>query len=436
MGLGVSGKSAASAMLEKELIVYAYDDFIKDESQIPNDMKELGIKFLFSHDEVLEKIVPVAMKSPGIKPHNGLIQKLKAQNTKIISDIELGFIFKGEEKIIAITGTNGKTTTTVLTEEILKACGLSAKAVGNIGVGAVSELIKTKNEFLVLEASSFQLDDIDEFMPDLAVLTNISSDHLDYHGSKASYKAAKLKILKNLRQNQFAILNYDDPNLRELEGDFKRIYVSAVERLDRGIYLDEGKIIIATRPKAVKFLDIDEIKLKGLHNYYNVMVALAISEALGLDRIKVKNAVKEFQGVAHRLQFVREFQGVSYYNDSKGTNADSTIKALSAFNEPIIIFLGGYEKEEDFSQLLSYGKNKIKAILAIGQTGDRIIEEAEKLGYNNLYKIDNYQEGLEIAKAISEEGDVVLLSPACASWDMYKNFEERGNEFIDLVEAL
>lgn len=436
MGLGVSGKSAAKVMSKMGIETYVYDDYINDISQVPDELIDWDLNFIFDLQEVLQMDLEWVMKSPGINPKNELIEKLKLKGTKIISDLELGFMFIGNEKLIGVTGTNGKTTTTVLINEILNACGISGDAVGNIGVGAVSELINTKKDFLVVECSSFQLQDVNIFKPNISVITNISSDHLDYHENVENYKKAKFNIIKNLNPNDFAVLNWDDKNLKNISGNFNKIYVSAEEKLSSGIYLDNYKIYVSKNNEIKEYLDVREVNIKGLHNYYNIMLSIGVSEILNLDKKIVKKTIENFQGVPHRLQFVRNLKGVHYYNDSKGTNSDSTIKAISAFSEPIIIILGGYDKKEDFTELLKIGKGKIKAILAIGETQSQIIKTANLLGYENTYKIDSLHDGVNLAKDLSSEGDIVLLSPACASWDMFKNFEERGNEFIQLVENL
>lgn len=436
MGLGVSGKSAVITLSKLDINIYVYDDNIKNKSQIPDDMKNLGINFLFSPETVLEKDFQLVMKSPGINPSHELIKKLKKNESKIISDLELGFMNKGNEKLICITGTNGKTTTTVLINDILNSSGLSSNAVGNIGVGAVFELVNTKKDFLVIECSSFQLDDIDLFKPNISIIMNITSDHLDYHLTTENYKKSKLNILKNLDNNDYAILNYDDKNLKYLKGNYKKIFISTIDKVDSGIYLYDNRIFISKNGRTTEYIDTKDIFIKGVHNYYNIMASIAVAEILNLDRKIVKETIKKFRGVPHRLQFVRIHNGVSYYNDSKGTNSDSTMKAIASFDNPLIIFLGGYDKKEDFTELLDIGKDKIKAILAIGQTKDKIVKKALEVGYKNIYEIENLEEGITIANKISESGDVVLLSPACASWGMFKNFEERGNKFIQLVKEL
>lgn len=436
MGLGVSGKSAAKVMAKKGFDVYAYDDNINELSKVPEELEGLDIKYLFYSHEVYNENFSLAMKSPGINPQNPLVIGLTQNGTKIISDLEMGFLFKGKEKIIGVTGTNGKTTTTVLINEILNGCGVSSDAVGNIGVGAVSELINTKKEALVVECSSFQLEDIDKFKPDISVITNISSDHLDYHQTVENYQNAKLNIVKNLKADDYAVLNFDDKVSKNIDGDFKKIFISGKEKLENGIFLEDKTIYFGKDGNIEKYMNVEDVKIKGVHNYYNIMCAIGVSEVLNLDRNKVIEVIKSFQGVSHRLEFVRELNGVSYYNDSKGTNSDSTMKAISAFDNPIIILLGGYDKKEDFKELLEFGKNKIKTIIAMGETKEKILLQGKNLGYKEIYDVDSLEEGVKLAKDLSNSGDIVLLSPACASWGMFKNFEERGNKFIQLVENL
>lgn len=436
IGLGVSGKSAAKVISKKGFDVYAYDDNITELSKTPKELEGVNVKYLFNSHEVYNENFSLVMKSPGINPENPLVVSLKEMGTKIISDIELGYLLKGKEKIIGVTGTNGKTTTTVLINEILKGCGISSDAVGNIGVGAVSELINTKKDVLVVECSSFQLDDIDKFKPDISVITNISSDHLDYHQTVRNYQNAKLNIVKNLNPGDYAVLNFDDKVSKTIDGSFKKIYFSGKEILKNGIYLDDKFIYFGKDGDIEKYINLEDIKIKGVHNYYNIMCAIGVSEILNLDRNKVIEVIKGFQGVPHRLQFVKEIEGVSYYNDSKGTNSDSTMKAISAFDSPIIILLGGYDKKSDFKELLEFGKNKIKSIIAMGETKEKILLQGKSLGYKDIFDVNSLEEGVSLAKDLSVEGDIVLLSPACASWDVFKNFEERGNKFIQLVESL
>ena len=436
IGFGISGKSAAKSLNDIGKNIFVYDDNIKSIDDIPNEFKNTNIKFLLNSSDVISQEFDLIMKSPGINPENKLIKELKNQNKKIISDIELGYLFKKDQKIIAITGTNGKTTTTTLINEILNKSGITSSVVGNIGVGAVSEFINNDSEYLVMECSSFQLDDIDCFKSDISIITNITTDHLDYHITNENYKNAKMNILKNLKENDFAILNIDDENLKDINGEFKIISVSALEEVENGFFYKEGFIYGSFDGEVKKVLNCSDINIKGIHNYYNIMYGLGVFKILNLDIEKTAPFIYDFQGVKHRLQFVKEINNIKYYNDSKGTNSDSTIKAISSFNEPIVIILGGYDKKEDFSELYEFGKDKIKSIIALGQTKNYIYELGKKYGYEDIHLVENLKEGFELSKGITKPGDILLLSPACASWDMYKSYEERGEEFISLVEEL
>lgn len=433
IGYGKSGKAAAISMVKKTWQVFVYDDFLKN---IPEKDLDKRINFIYNSSDILSQEFNLLVKSPGIKPTNPLILALKDQGRKIISDIELGYLFKGPEKLIGITGTNGKTTTTSFIEFFLNKKNIKAKAVGNIGLGAVEEMIFTQMDILAIECSSFQLDDIESFKPHIALITNIDKDHLDYHGSVENYIRAKLNILKNLKAEDYAVLNYDDPILKNQEGPYKKIYFSSKNRLANGFYYKDGFIIFAKNKAEEKLIDCKQLKVKGVHNYENIMAGLAVAYSLGLNLEDVSKIAYEFSGVKHRLEFVRNFKGVDYYNDSKGTNTDSTRKALASFNQPIIILMGGYDKGEDFTELLKEAKDKIKALVAFGKTRYKICETAKNQGYENIFLAKDLNEAFTKAQELTALNDLVLLSPACASWDQYKSFEDRGDEFVNLVNSL
>ncbi|MDO5028377.1 MAG: UDP-N-acetylmuramoyl-L-alanine--D-glutamate ligase [Bacillota bacterium] len=433
IGYGKSGRAAASAMTKLGWQVYVYDDFLKD---LKLSYQDKGINFIYDSSQIFTEEFNLYVKSPGIKPNNPLIKSLKDQGKKIISDIELGYLFKGPEKIIGVTGTNGKTTTTSFIDYFLKKTKIKTKAVGNIGYGAVEDMIFTDKDILTIECSSFQLEDIDTFKANIAVITNVESDHLDYHGSLAAYIQAKVNILKNLGQDDFAILNFDDPILKKQDGNFKKIYFSSKTPLDSGFYCDGHLIYLIEDQKKKALINCQELIVKGSHNYENLMAGLAVAYALGLDLDLVIEAAYSFTGVKHRLEFVREYKGVAYYNDSKATNSASTKKAVEAFSRPLILLLGGYDKNEDFTELLKTIKDKIKVLIIYGQTKDKIFAIASDLAYEKIFKVDNLEAALIKAYDLAEENDLVLLSPASASWDQYKNFEDRGDEFINLVNKI
>lgn len=433
IGYGKAGKAAAQSMVKKSWQVFVYDDFLKN---IPEKDLDKRISFIYNSSDVLSQEFNLLVKSPGIKPTNPLIIALKDQGRKIISDIELGYLFKGPEKIVAITGTNGKTTTTSFIDFFLNKNNIKSKAVGNIGLGAVEEMIFTQMDVLAIECSSFQLNDIEEFKADVALITNIDKDHLDYHGSQDNYVQAKLNILKNLGPESYAVLNYEDPILKKQEGPYNKIYFSSKTQLANGFYYKDGFIFFAKDQVEEKLINCKDLIVKGLHNYENIMAGLGVAYSLGINLEDVCRVAYEFSGVKHRLEFVRNFKGVDYYNDSKGTNTDSTRKALASFNQPTILLMGGYDKGEDFTELLRESKKKIKALIVYGQTRGKICESARALGYDNIIKTDDLKTAFNKAQDLASEKDLVLLSPACASWDQYKSFEDRGDEFVSLVNNL
>lgn len=433
LGFGISGKSAANILLENGKNVYIYDDLL-----IKNGSNEIikdypGLTFLNNKEDIEDLSWDFIMKSPGIKPSSEIIEFLNRKNLSYYSDIELAYRLKKDEKIIAITGTNGKTTTTLLLEKILKNANINAKAVGNIGLGAVEEIGKHTSQVYVVECSSFQLEDIEYFKPDMAIITNIDSDHLDYHGSKENYINAKLKLLKNFDNESLLVT---DSSLAEKyrlnDRNFQKLY-SNISGNFGDAYFD-GKYIYLD---SEKFIDMEDLFLRGDHNIQNIMDALLVANYMGLDKESIKNTVKEFRSVDHRLEFVDEVSGVKYYNDSKGTNPNSTEVALKAFDkEDVILIMGGYDKGDSFTKLLSGNKNKIKALIAFGDTKEKISNQAKDSGIATIICVENLKNALEQAVKYASLGDIVLFSPACASWDMYKNYEERGNEFKELVSKI
>lgn len=437
LGLGISGKSAVDTLLKLGHTVSVYDDFINSEADVPDNYKNRNINYIFNFEDILSKQYDYVMKSPGIKPINGAVSLIKQANYRIISDIELGYMLKGKSKLLAVTGTNGKTTTTTLINEILNKCGKTSSAIGNIGVGAISDFVFSEDEYLVIECSSFQLDDIYTFKPDISIITNITVDHLDYHGDYNSYIRAKLNVLENQLESDLAILNYDDEILRNLSNvKAEVIFVSGLHKLENGIWYENGYINISENYQVIFQLECDKVFIKGMHNYYNIMYALAVAYKLDLNLEAVQNAIYKFKGVPHRLEFVADIKGIKYYNDSKGTNPDSTEKAIDSFVEPIVIILGGYDKKVDFTPLLQFGKDKIKAIVTLGETKNLLYDTAIGLGYDKVFIVDTLKDAVHKSNELATDGDIILLSPACASWDMFKNYEVRGNEFIDIVRSM
>lgn len=438
LGTGVSGTDVASTLAKNGQIVYVYDDNIQEEDNLPERLKGLEINFIPTINDILMTQYKYVVKSPGIKPDNEVVRLLKQANYEILSDLEIAYIFRNTDRIIAITGTNGKTSTTTLVDEVLKAQGMNSSAVGNIGVGVVNAMVNAEPEdVLVVEASSFQLDNLVSFKPHISMITNITSDHIDYHKTLDNYIEAKYKIFSNQDEGDYLVLNYDDPHLIEIKDvSANIIYCSIEEELDRGIYLKDGVIVYSDGQSVRDLIHIDRVQLLGEHNVYNIMFTVAAGIILNLDLELLAETIYSFKGLEHRLEYVATIDGVKYYNDSKGTNPDSTKKAIDAIKSNIVIILGGYDKKTDFTELLESSKDAIKTIVTLGETKYKIYNKALELGYGDVLVAESLEEAVEKCREAAISGDTVLLSPASASWDMFKSYEVRGREFKELVRAL
>lgn len=429
MGFGVTGKSSLKFLREFPVKIYIYDKNIDFQSlKVDED-------FIIFKDEDLDKI-DLIVKSPGIYPFDDLLVKAREKNIEIISDIELSYRYLKTDNVVAVTGTNGKTTTTTIVGDILKR---KAKTfvVGNIGRG-ILEITKEakKDDFIVIEASSFQLEDTIEFKPHIALLTYVTSDHLDWHKTTENYVKAKLKIFANQDENDFAILNYEDRNLAKKYNIKAQKYYFSMEKIsEKGSYFDDGKIYYNDGKNTEEILDVKDLKIPGVHNIKNVMAAIIIAKLFGIDSNTIKRSISSFTGVEHRIEFVRELNGVKYYNDSKGTNPDSTEVAIAAMDSNVILIAGGYDKNSNFDNLIEKSKDKLKTVILLGETADKISNSCKKSKVE-FYIVKDLNKAVELAKKLSLKGEDVLLSPACASWDMYSNYEARGRHFKDLVREL
>ena len=332
------------------------------------------------------------------------------------------------------TGTNGKTITTTILGDILRRVA-KTYVVGNIGRGILEITGEAKPEdYVVIEASSFQLENTIDFKPHIAVLTYVTSDHLDWHKTRQNYVDAKFKIFKN--QNDFAILNYEDRDLAEKYNLKAEKYYFSMEKIsEKGAYLDQGKIYFKDGEKTEEILDAKDIKIPGDHNIRNIMAAVIACKLLKIDLDIIKKSIESFTGVEHRIEFVREVDGVKYYNDSKGTNPDSTEVAVAAMDGDVVLIAGGYDKGADFDNLIEKSKDKLKTAILFGQTAEKISNSCKNHGVE-FYITEDLKKAVELAKKLAIKGDDVLLSPACASWDMYKSYEVRGQHFKDLVKEL
>ena len=336
----------------------------------------------------------------------------------------------------AITGTNGKTTTTALTGEILKNYYNDVKVVGNIGIPYTSVAKDTTEKTVTIaEISSFQLETIHEFAPKVTAILNITPDHLNRHHTMQNYIEAKEAITKNQKENDVTVLNYEDEDLREFGKTLKNkvVFFSSQRKLDNGFYLENDVIYKAENGVAKRFIQVDELNLLGVHNFENVMAASAVASAMGVPEDKIIEVLKTFQAVEHRIEYVTEKKGVKYYNDSKGTNPDAAIKGIQAMNRPTFLIGGGYDKDSEYDEWIESFEGKVKKLVLIGQTKEKIAECAKKHDFNDVVLLDTFEEAVNYCHDNAVNGDAVLLSPACASWGMFANYEERGRIFKELV---
>lgn len=358
---------------------------------------------------------------------------------KILGEIELAYtIAKG--KIAAITGTNGKTTTTALVGEILHRYYESVFVVGNIGIPYTGVALDIKEDAVVAaEISSFQLETVDKFCPKVSAILNITPDHLNRHYTMENYSNTKLQITKNQTKNEVCILNYEDSILREKADTIpaRVFYFSSGHVLEEGIYLTkEGKIILINDGEKIEVCHINELNLLGKHNYENVMAAVAIGYFMGVPMEYIQSALHTFVAVEHRIEYVAEKNGVKYYNDSKGTNPDAAIQGIRAMVTKTILIGGGYDKGSEYDEWIEAFDGKVKLLVLLGQTAQKIADTAKAHGFQNIVIVSSLEEAVKISAQHALPGEAVLLSPACASWGMFKNYEERGNMFKDYVKTI
>lgn len=427
LGLGVTGKSAIKCLCKFSCKLYAYDENkdIKIE-KIDEDFILFNIKDL--------KDIDLIVKSPGIYPDHEILIRARKLGIEIISDLELFYRISKCKNIITITGTNGKTTTTSLVSDILRRVG-TTYTVGNIGKGVLDAVDAKEDDFVVIEASSFQLEDTKTFKPKIALITYVTKDHLDWHKTEKNYTLAKFKIFKNQDKNDFTVLNFDDKKLKELRDLKSNVYYFSTEETNiKGTYLLDDKIYFKDYNNEF-IIDIKDIKILGLHNVKNTMAAITIAKILGIKNEIINSSIKSFSGVEHRIEFVKEINNVKFYNDSKGTNPDSTMVAIAAMDSNVILIAGGYNKGSDFDEMLRDSKDKIKHLILLGETADIIANNAKK--YNlDTYIVEDLNKAVNLAYNLAQKNDNILLSPACASWDMYSSYEQRGDHFKKLVREL
>ena len=445
-GSGISG-IAAAALLEKkgaDVILYDGNDKLDPadiKERISNEMGEnCGTEVILGEfPEERIKTISLVVLSPGIPTDLPIVKKFRENNIEITGEIELAYR-AGKGVVYAITGTNGKTTSTTLLGEIMKAANPEVYVVGNIGNPYTQcALRQGDNAVTVAEISSFQLETISSFAPHAAAITNITPDHLNRHHCMEEYIRVKKLINKNQTKDDAIILNYEDEILREFgkEANGQVIYFSSCRALKDGLYYKDGRIIIAKGGNETELVKTDELHLLGLHNFENIMTAAAIALFAGVDIETVRSVIKNFEGVEHRIEFVCERDGVRYYNDSKGTNPDAAIKAIQAMNRPTLLIGGGYDKESSYEEWINSFDGKVKKFVLIGQTREKIADAALRCGFpkEDIVMCDDLKEAVEVCMSNATDGDAVLLSPACASWGQFDNYEQRGRMFKEFVRS-
>jgi UDP-N-acetylmuramoylalanine--D-glutamate ligase len=439
LGGGESGIGAALLAKQK-----GYDVFVSDESSLKenyrNDLQNAGISFeegihtpgkILSADEV--------MKSPGIPEKNEMVKTIRKKGIPVISEIELAYRYKGDSKIIAITGSNGKTTTTALTFHICQNGGLDAALVGNIGYSFARQVAENPKPLYVAEISSFQLDDIHAFRPEIAILTNITEDHLDrYEYNFENYIRSKFRIAMNQQASDHFIYCADDEitmkYLTKFSIQSNQLPFSMKTEITKGAFIKDGDMYVRTGEEFTS-MSVYDFALKGKHNQYNTMAACVAASLMDIRKEKIREAVQDFQNLEHRMEPVATIRGVEFINDSKATNVNSTWYALESMTKPTILILGGVDKGNDYSLITELVKEKVKAIICLG-TDNRKIHEAFGNIVSPIVNTGSALEAVHAAYHFAKKGDVVLLSPACASFDLFKNYEDRGNQFKQAVKEL
>ena len=438
IGAARSGVAVAQLLRSQEA-----DVFVSDSSSAEKLQSSISIlqsdKIKFEVGEHSDHVYhcDLMVISPGVPSNAPVVLEAQKRSIKVVSELEVSSWFC-RPPIVAITGSNGKTTTTTFIGRILDHAKKKHVVAGNIGTAFSSIVLGlAETDVAVLEVSSFQLDHIESFRPKISILLNITPDHMDrYDHSMEKYAASKARIFKNQKSDDVLIYNADDEWANRVisQAQSRKIAFSTEQKLNEGAFAENEKLITSLNGVKTEVIDINRIFIKGMHNLYNSMAAVLAAQLLGVETDSIQSTLKTFEGVEHRLEFVRELNNVRYYNDSKATNVDSVWYALRAFKEPIVLLLGGRDKGNDYSRLATLVKKQVKAIVAIGESADKV--EQAFHGMSTITKAESMDEAVSTAHSLAQSGDVVLLSPACASFDWFKNYEQRGQVFKELVKNL
>lgn len=441
IGAARSGQAVVRFLLEKGAFVFLND--LKSEKELALDscwfLLGARLQFIWEKHPSLVEIEPdYIIVSPGVPFDIPPLVEAEQKGIPVWSEIELLSRF-ARAKLLAVTGTNGKTTTTSLLGKILADSGAKVYVGGNIGAPLIDQIGRIEHDaFIVLEVSSFQLATTEKFGPHVAVCLNLTPDHLDRHGSFAAYREAKEKIFRGQTENDYLILNADDEETSKMapQARGKVLLFSTKHILKEGLFVRDGCLVVQNGAETRPLLPIAELQIKGGHNLENALAAAAVAWVMGVPPGNIAASLRTFRGVEHRLEPVATIKGVAYINDSKGTNPESTIRALEAYAQPLILIAGGKSKGSDFSFLAQKIKEKVRELVLVGETAEEIAQAMQKVGFANFHRVATYKEAVNKAAHLAREGEIVLLSPACASFDLFTDFEQRGRVFKELVHCL
>lgn len=441
VGAGKSGIAAAELLQKKKMNYMLYDGnkelSLEKIREMSGAVRECEICLGELTTEVM-KWTDLVVMSPGVPTDLPVINQMRDAGIPIWGEIELAYHFS-RGSLLAITGTNGKTTTTSLLGEIMEAFFEDVYVVGNIGTPYTSVADKTTDRTVtVAEISSFQLETAVDFHPQVSAILNITPDHLNRHHTMECYIKTKESIAKNQKQDEVCVLNYEDEVLRDFAKELKNtvVFFSSKRPLDNGFFYQDGAIYRAKDKKAEKIIETERLQILGLHNYENVMAATAMADSFGVPMEVIVSVLERFQAVEHRIEYVVEKRGVKFYNDSKGTNPDAAIQGIRAMNRPTFLIGGGYDKDSEYDEWIEAFDGKVKKLVLIGQTREKIAACAKKHGFEETAFADSLQEAMDICYKEAGSGDAILLSPACASWGMFDNYEQRGEIFKEYARSL
>lgn len=440
-GTGLSGIGAAVLLYRTGARPVLYDGNTKVKPEEVREKLEKEIHAEIIIGELTEQVMDslsLAVLSPGVPTDLPVVDSMRKKGIPIWGEVELAYE-NSRGDVLAVTGTNGKTTTTSLLGEIMKEHQKSVFVVGNIGTPYTGAALKTTEESVtVAEISSFQLETTDAFRPKVSAILNITPDHLNRHHTMEAYIRVKESITKNQTEQDVCVLNYEDEVLREFGKTLKCqvLFFSSLRTLEKGIYLEDDRITYCDGKEKTVICSTKELNLPGRHNHENVMAAAAMAISWGVPIEEIRTVVKRFQAVEHRIEYVTEKNGVVYYNDSKGTNPDAAIKGIQAMDRPTFLIGGGYDKDSSYEEWINSFDGKVKLLVLLGATREKIAEAAKGCGFDNYVFADTLEEAVKICADRAQSGDAVLLSPACASWDMFPSYEVRGRMFKEYVRKL